>query len=234
MWVAVADSVPEVTIRERFDTWYTSPDWVRSSPWTRAVAFMMIPGTLVMVFFVWVGRAYVGSPLGWMTVFFVMWGWPLIILWLAPALPVLRRARRRGRLTLSRAEAWVQVATWAAMFVAGLTLTDYGDQADSSGSALTVLTGAPSDFFTPLFCVAAVLTVSLPSLQSRISARTDAVEVSSPPSVGPITMLTNSTTASSPVEETRSKDRHGPKECHDPHRYAQREHHPIRWRRRAE
>lgn len=215
--------------RERLDTWYTTPEWARTASWTRAVGFLMIPGTLLMAFHIWVGRAYCASPMGWMVVLLAMWGWPLLIVWLAPVLPVLRRAWRLRRLTLSRAEASVQLATWAAMFVTGLALPDYGDRSDSAGSALSVLTGAPGEFFTPLFCVAAVLTVSLPSHQSRISTR---IEPDDTPLesrlMGPITLPTNSATTPSPIVETRRKDRRGPKECHDPHRHAHGERDPLR------
>jgi hypothetical protein len=104
----------------------------------RAVLIAMIPLNLVLLAWVWFGRLAFGAG-GWFLV--LMLG---VLPFVALALlitTVMGFRRSSSPRSLTRTQAWAQLAVWAAMLGFGFFLVDFGDVDDSELSAFTQVVG---------------------------------------------------------------------------------------------
>ena len=108
----------------------------------RNIAFYAtIPVNVVMILWVWIGRAFFGAG-GWWILLFIFTVVPV----LAVALTVTtilaftqRQPASAGRLTIS--QFWCLIGLWASLFLFGFFVVDFGDTKESERSAFTLFTG---------------------------------------------------------------------------------------------
>lgn len=122
-------------LRPSYDAAVT-PDQPSSAPVVsgRRTFLLMIPINLLMVPWVWIGRAVFGV-FGWFGLVLIPVALVVLAaLTLTTVLAFVRKARPRG---LTRVELIWQWLLWGALLVFGAVLPDFGDTEDSTRSALT-------------------------------------------------------------------------------------------------
>ncbi|MFC7448333.1 hypothetical protein [Rhodococcus daqingensis] len=106
--------------------------------------YVMIPLNLLLVLWVWIGRAFLGAG-GWWIVILTYTAVPVLILalGLSSILAITQRVpASAGRLTPPK---WAtHLVVWAAMFGFGFFLVDVGDDADAEKSVFTQVVGVNS------------------------------------------------------------------------------------------
>lgn len=122
----------------------------------RATLLLMIPLNLTLVAWLWVGRLVFGV-FGWFALVLI----PVVLIALVALLvtTVLALTQKRRPLGLSRAERRWQWTVWAALFIGGAVLPDFGDTADSQRSLLTQVFGFSDALFQASFTIAGVAAV---------------------------------------------------------------------------
>lgn len=108
----------------------------------RRVLLWMIPLNVTLIAWVWFGRVSFGV-FGWMVLILAVRVVPFLILGLllTTVLALTQPGRPRS---LTRPQAWAQVTTWVALFLAGTFVPDVTDEETDSASVLTRIFG-PSD-----------------------------------------------------------------------------------------
>lgn len=98
------------------------------------------PVNLLMLAWLFSGRALAGAPMGWMTFILMTAGLPVVV---APIIWLTARGYQYRRLsqTVTLTQAFLYAALWFAMFVCGAAIVDFADQG-GQGSALTQWFGA--------------------------------------------------------------------------------------------
>ncbi|OFE16266.1 hypothetical protein BA895_19630 [Humibacillus sp. DSM 29435] len=113
---------------------------------TRSVFLAMIPVHLLILGWVWIGRAAFGNG-GWMTLILLVTVIPVVAL--ALALTTLLSFRRRpAPRALTARQVRAQLVTWAGLFVVGLFMYDFTDAPESDKTVLTQLFGYSDALFT--------------------------------------------------------------------------------------
>lgn len=104
--------------------------------------YAMIPANIVLIIWVWIGRALFGSGGWWMLIFLVSVV-PVLIaaLALTTVLAMVQHLPKPGGL-LSTAQFWALAAVWLSMFGFGLFIVDFGDSKESYSSAFSQVFGA--------------------------------------------------------------------------------------------
>lgn len=102
----------------------------------------MIPLNVVLVAWVWFGRVAFGV-FGWMVLILGFRVVPFLVLGLLVTTVLAFTQPGRPR-SLTRAQAWAQVATWVGLFLAGTFVPDVTDEETDAASVLTRVFG-PSD-----------------------------------------------------------------------------------------
>jgi hypothetical protein len=99
----------------------------------------MVPVNLLVVVWVWMGRVAFGVG-GWFLVVFLFSVIPvlLVALVVTTILAVTQHGRPRS---LTRLQAWAQLATWLFLVLGGALCPDFGDTADSYTSLLARVFG---------------------------------------------------------------------------------------------
>lgn len=106
----------------------------------------MIPVHLLLIVWVWIGRAAFGNG-GWMTLVLLVTVIPVVAL--ALALTTLLSFRRRpAPRALTASQVRAQLVTWAGLFVVGLTMYDFTDAPESEQTVLTQVFGRSDAMFT--------------------------------------------------------------------------------------
>ena len=103
--------------------------------------YATIPVNVLLIIWVWIGRAFFGAG-GWWILLFLFTVVPV----LAVALTVTtilaftqRQPKATGRLTIG--QFWCLIGVWASMFLFGFFVVDFGDTKESERSAFTLFTG---------------------------------------------------------------------------------------------
>ncbi len=104
--------------------------------------YATIPINIALIFWVWIGRALVGSG-GWWVLLFLIYVVPVLIvaLGLTTVLAILQHRPASSGL-LSGAQFISLVVLWLSMFGFGLFIVDFGDSKDSYSSAFSQIFGA--------------------------------------------------------------------------------------------
>lgn len=105
----------------------------------RAVFLAMIPVNLLMIPWIWFGRAIFGS-MGWFLLI-LLYAMPFVALALLVT-TVLAFVRLDSPRQLTRAQARAHLAMWGASLGFGFFLVDFGDTEDSATSAFTQVVGS--------------------------------------------------------------------------------------------
>lgn len=93
----------------------------------RWVFYLMIPVDLVLIVWVWIGRAFFGVPTGWMPVIMLFMGaLPVVLVFLVISTG-LAFAQPSRPLRLTNRQAWAQLTVWLCMLVTGATIGDFTD-----------------------------------------------------------------------------------------------------------
>ena len=104
-------------------------------------------GTVMALFWVWIGRTMVIGEGGWMTLVLVMKFWFVPLLAFVPDIGrLVRSGVSRIPWPMSVFEMAAQVTMWVGLFIVGLAIPEVGDMPGSGGSVLSLVLGtAPGD-----------------------------------------------------------------------------------------
>lgn len=105
----------------------------------RAVLLWMIPLNLFLVAWVWIGRVLFGVG-GWFLLIFLVSIVPILLVALTVT-TILAFTQHGHPRSLTRLQAWAQVATWAGLLAFGAFCPDFGDTAESEIALLTQVFG---------------------------------------------------------------------------------------------
>ena len=90
----------------------------------RSVLWLSIPLNLLLIAWVWLGRAAFGVPWGWMFLILLFTAVPVLLILLG--ITTFLAFRQPGRRFTTR-QAYAQVAIWVAMVVFGAAIADFDD-----------------------------------------------------------------------------------------------------------
>jgi len=135
---------------------------------------------LALPMWIFLGRVLVGSEVGWMVVFGLIYGPIIVLLLLIPPIVALFDGEARRARSVRRAYAIASAVVWIALFLCGLALPDGGDDAPYP-SALSRWFGLSDDASTVALLVlllialggwiAALVTAALGIARSRSAVR---------------------------------------------------------------
>jgi hypothetical protein len=118
----------------------------------RQTLLWMIPINLFLVAWVWIGRILFGVG-GWFILILLVSAVPVLLVALLVTTVLAYTQHGRPR-SLTRVQALAQLATWAALFVFGAFMPDFGDTEDSQLSLLTQVFGYSDALFDLSFTIA--------------------------------------------------------------------------------
>ena len=101
----------------------------------RVTLLAMIPVNLLMVLWVWMGRIVFGVG-GWFLFILLVSVVPILLVALLIT-TILAWTQEGQPRALTTFQAWAQLFTWLALFLAGAFCPDFGDAPDSESSVLT-------------------------------------------------------------------------------------------------
>ncbi len=94
----------------------------------RSALWLSVPLNLLLIAWVWLGRAAFGVPWGWMFLILLFTAVPVLLILLG--ITTVLAFRQPGRRFTSR-QAYAQVAIWVAMVVFGAAIADFDDSGNT-------------------------------------------------------------------------------------------------------
>jgi len=103
--------------------------------------YATIPINILLILWVWIGRALFGSGGWWMVIFLVSVTPAMIVLLTITSILAIRQRQPAGVGFMTNGQFWCLVTMWASLLLFGFFVVDFGDTKESISSAFSQVVG---------------------------------------------------------------------------------------------